>query len=306
MIPIRKKRQKVIIGIISIIIILIFAALACVTYSQAHNLVTHSIENRKSVNETPGDHGLPYKDVTVISADGLHLIGWYIPSKNRATIIAQHGYKSDRTNLLQEAEMLYRHGYGVLLTTVRAHDLSEGEKISFGYKEMQDLEAWYQYLLSLKDIDPGKIGAIGNSMGGALVIQYAAQNEHIKAVVAQSAFSSLDNTVSTSVKYFTGLPSFPFAPMILFWAEQELGLNSSKINTMDWIRKISPRPVFLLQGGADVVISANSGELLYSAAGEPKELWYEPELGHAEFDKVLPEKFEQRVVGFFDHYLLEK
>lgn len=306
MMLIMKKRQKVALGIISVVIIIIFGALAFVTYSQAHNLVTHSIEKRKPVNETPGDHGLPYEDITVMSADGLQLIGWYVPSKNSAAVIAQHGYKSDRTELLQEAEMLYRHGYGVLLTTVRAHDMSEGEKISFGYHEMQDLEAWYQYLLSIKDIDSCKIGAIGNSMGGSLVIQYAAQNENIKAVVAQSAFSSLDDTVSTSVKYFTGLPSFPFAPMIVFWAEKEVGLNSSDINTMNWIREISPRPVFLMQGGADAVISATSGELLYAAASEPKELWYEPELGHAEFDKVLPENFEQRVIGFFDHYLLGK
>ena len=130
-----------------------------------------------------------------------------VPSQNGAVVILQHGYKSTREELLNEAEMLYRHGYGVLLTTVRAHDYSEGVMITFGMNEVQDMDAWYQYLLTRDDIDTNRIGILGNSFGGMLVIQYAAQNENIKAVVADSAFSSLNDTVSTSVTYFTDLPS---------------------------------------------------------------------------------------------------
>ena len=200
--------------------------------------------------------------------------------------------------------MLNERGYGVLLTSVRAHDLSEGEVISFGMNEMQDLDTWYQYLLTRDEVDPARIGMLGNSMGGSMVIQYAAQNENIQATVAQSAFSSLDDTVATSIEFFTGLPAFPFAPAIVFWAEQEVGFDSSEVSAKTWISELSPRPVLLLQGGADTVISAESGQLLYDAAGEPKELWYEPELGHTAFDTELPGEFEERVAGFFDQYLL--
>jgi len=52
------------------------------------------------------------------------------------------------------------------------------------------------------------------------------------------------------------------------------------------------------------VISPEGGQLLYDAAGEPKELWYEPELGHTAFDTEFPGEFEDRVVGFFERYLL--
>ena len=48
----------------------------------------------------------------------------------------------------------------------------------------------------------------------------------------------------------------------------------------------------------------STGPLLHDAAGEPKELWYEPELGRTAFDTELPQQFEARVVGFFDRYLL--
>lgn len=218
--------------------------------------------------------------------------------------MAQHGYKGSRMGMLEEAEILYRHGYGVLVTSVRAHDMSEGELITFGYYEMQDLEAWFQYLLTRPEVDPERIGILGNSMGASMAIQYAAQNAQIKAVVAQSAFSSLDDTVSTSVEAFTGLPAFPFGPLIVFWAELELGADSSLIDAKEWIGQLSPRPVLLLHGGKDGAIDKDSADRLFQAAGEPKELWYEPELGHAEFDTTLPEEFERRVVGFFDRYLL--
>lgn len=277
-----------------------------VTKSEAHDLITAPMQTRNLPEETPANYNMPFEDVTVTSVDGLELVGWFIPSHNGAVIILQHGYKSTREELLNEAEMLYRHGYGLLLTTVRAHDYSEGEMITFGMYEVQDMDAWYQYLLTRADIDANRIGMLGNSFGGMLAIQYTAQNQNIKAVVADSAFSSLDDTVSTSVTYFTDLPAFPFAPLIVYWAERETGFKTEDIDATKWIAQISPRPVFLMQGGADVVISANSGQRLYDAAGEPKELWFEPDLGHVDFDSEMADEFERRVVEFFDHYLLDK
>jgi fermentation-respiration switch protein FrsA (DUF1100 family) len=192
----------------------------------------------------------------------------------------------------------------VLLTTVRAHDYSDGERISFGTREMEDLDAWYRYLLTRPDVDAARIGLLGNSYGGALVIQYAAQNPEVQAVVAHSAFSSLDDTVSTSVSFFADLPPFPFAPLIVFWAEREAGFTASDIDTTRWVSAISPRPILIMQGGSDIVISPESGQRLYAAAGEPKELWFEPDLGHVMFDGARPGEFESRVTAFYDRYLL--
>ncbi len=101
---------------------------------------------RNLPQETPAKYGLPFQDVTVKTADGLLLAAWWIsppdPAANRAVVLLQHGYKSNRAEMLNEAEMLYRHGYGLLITAVRAHDASEGESITFGMEEMKDLQAW--------------------------------------------------------------------------------------------------------------------------------------------------------------------
>lgn len=301
-----RPQTKITLSVVVGLLLIAAVAVLLVTKSEAHNLIMAPMATRSLPEETPANYNMPFEDVTLTSADGLKLVGWFVPSQNGAVVILQHGYKSTREELLNEAEMLYRNGYGSLLTTVRAHDYSEGEMITFGMHEVQDMDAWYQYLLTRDDIDTNRIGMLGNSFGGMLVIQYAAQNQNIKAVVADSAFSSLNDTVSTSVTYFSDLPTFPFVPLIVYWAERETGFKTEDIDATKWIAQISPRPVFLMQGGADVVISANSGQRLYDAAGEPKELWFEPALGHVDFDSDRADEFERRVVGFFDHYLLKQ
>lgn len=301
-----KQSFKVATGIIVGMLVLGTAGLLWKTRQEAYNLLHSPLEARELPAQTPADFGLEFEDVTVANPDGMKLVGWFIPSENGAVIVMQHGYKANRDEMLNEAQMMHKHGYGVLITSIRAHDYSEGELITLGYYEMADMEAWYQYLLSRNDIDPQKIGILGNSYGGMLSIQYASQNGNIKAIVANCAFSSMSDTVSTSVRHFTGLPDFPFVPLIVFWAENMTSIKMEEIDTTQWISKLSPRPVFLMQGGADTVISPQSGQILYDAAKEPKELWFDPELGHVDFDTERAEEYESRVSAFFDRYLLGK
>lgn len=302
-----KRWLKITLVAVIVALVVAMAALFLMMRPQGIGLVRHPMADREPLEETLAEQGVPYEDVTVTTADGLKLVGWYVPSRNGAAIIAQHGYKGDRGGLVVTATLLQRHGYGVLLSTIRAHDQSEGDLITLGKEEMKDFEAWYQYLLTCGDVDPHKIGILGESMGGALSIKYASQNPNIRAVVAHSAFANFDDTVKKGVALMTGLPPFPFAPMIVFWAEREAGIDTSEIDTTQWIKGISPRPVFILQGGQDDHISIDSGEKLYEAAGEPKVLWFEPGAAHHGFDEEpFLGAFEERIVAFFDEYLLEK
>jgi len=286
-----------------VLLVVLFTAFLWKTRVEAHKMVTNPRATRKVATVTPASRQLPFEDANVTTVDGLKLAGWFIPGSGRATVMLVHGYKDQRGIMLGVAEILHRHGYGVLVASLRAHDTNDGELISFGLYEVRDLEAWYQFLHSRVDVDQAHIGVFGASMGGAISLRYASQNAEIKAVVADCAFSSVDDTAATSLKFFTGLPPFPFAPAIIFWAEREIGASVSDLDVKKWIGKISPRPVFLLQGGKDVVVSAESGKRLFEAAGEPKEMWWEPEVGHAQFLKMMPQEFEKRVTRFLDTYL---
>lgn len=299
------RRLKLATGLILVVGALTTSGMFWVARREAARLVTHLPDERPPIERTPADVGMDYRDVQVTTSDGLRLAGWWTPSKNGAAVIVQHGYKTNRsTQLLEIAATLARGGYGVLLSSLRAHDLNDGRVISFGLEEMKDLSAWLAFIQTLEGVDPSRIGIFGNSLGGSLAIQLAAQTQSIKAIVTHSAVASVRSTVETSIAYFTGLPPFPFTPMILFWVEQDWAMQPDLLDFTVWIAALDSQPILLMQGGADVVVASESGQLLYEAAREPKELWFEPDLGHVDFQRERSQEFSDRVVGFFDRHLL--
>lgn len=300
-----KKWPKVTLTVSGILVIVSLATLAILTRDQVLKLFSNSPDVRQPITRTPASYGLLYEDLTVVTADGLKLAGWYLPSQNGAAILALHGFRGDRTNQLETAEILHRHGYGVLLGSFRGHDQSEGDVITLGKNFMQDVSAWHQYLLSRPDVDPGRIGILGESLAGAFATRYVAENHRISVLVLDSTFATVDDTLEVGVHRYTILPAFPTVAMMHFWAEQEVEVRSEQIDPIIWIREIGPCAVLILQGGADDYIAPDSGEALYRAAREPKELWFVPGAPHHGFhEEPFRAEFEQRLIRFLDHHLL--
>ena len=286
------------------VLLVIFGAVLYLSYDAARDMVTN-VPPELSV-QTPADFGMPYKEVSTTSADGLNLVGWFIPAQNGSTIIVQHGLESTRESMLDNAEILHRHGYGVLLSTVRAHDGSDGEMIYFGQMEMQDLDAWYRYLLTRDDVEPEHIGILGESYGGFISAQYAAQNENIQAVVDHSGFYSIERTVEVySKKQGVPMPKL-MVPLVLFWGERIAGIDSDRADSTLWVADISPRPILIIHGGQDDYVGGECGHELYETALEPKEFWYDEAGGHANFEELYPEEYERRVTAFYDEWLLDR
>ncbi|HEX9089925.1 MAG TPA: alpha/beta hydrolase [Anaerolineales bacterium] len=299
-----KKGLKVTVVILAVVILLAAAGLMYITRVNAIKMVYNPIEGRTMPTEPPSNRGIPYEDVSATTDDGFSLAGWFIPSQNGAVVIAQHGLFGHRDNMLDDAELLYRHGYGVLLSSFRAHDVNEGELVTYGKNEVKDMEAWYQLLLTRTDIDPERIGILGESMGGMVTILYSAQNTHIRAVALHSAAPSIDAAATKAIEHYFNLPPFPFVPLIIWWGEQMAGFDSSQIDAIRVIGQISPRPVLIMMGGQDDHLPAQSGQWLYDAADEPKQLWFVPNAGHHGIPEVDPAGYEQHVIEFFDTYLL--
>ena len=92
----------------------------------------------------------------MLTEDDVQLHGWYVPPKNGAVVILQHGYKANRSEMLEEASILHRHGYGALITSFRSHDQNPGVRISFGENELRDLTAWHDFLLTRDEVSPDR------------------------------------------------------------------------------------------------------------------------------------------------------
>src|SRR5215207_8136116 len=154
----------------------------------------------------PGAHlGTPHQDVSFDTSDGLTLHGWYVPSRNGAAVIAFPGRKGPQAH----ARMLARHGYGVLLFDRRGEGESEGDPTSWGWGNEKDLKAAIAFLQGRTDVDRGRIGGLGLSVGGEMMIQTAAETDALKAVASEGAgIRSVREVIDSpsSVNKWLGLP----------------------------------------------------------------------------------------------------
>ncbi len=241
------------------------------------------------------------EEIELTAADGTDLRAWYLPAAGDAALLLVHGFKSHRPEMLAIARMFHAHGYSCLIPELRAHGEHPAWLISFGLSEWQDLDAAYAWLTNVKQNT--RIGALGNSMGASLVVLYAARNTGIRAVAAHCPYASIRHTLGVSVKKFTGLPYYPFAPIILFFSEWFLGRSLDTVSPHSVIHRISPRPVYIMAAGRDKTVHPEGGRMLYEAAGEPRFFWFEPELAHVAFHQDKPDEFQQRMLPFFDQHV---
>jgi hypothetical protein len=248
----------------------------------------------------PANHlGVAYEDVTFETSDGLELEGWYIPSKNGAAVIAFPGRKGPQ----KQARMLARHGYGVLLFDRRGEGGSEGEPNAFGWGGDWDVKAAIAFLKRRPDVRSGRIGGIGLSVGGELMLETASETTALKAVVSEGAGAraiseEMDHDVSGLEKW-TNAPTYAtLTASVAVLSNQAPPTNLKKL-----VPRIAPRPLLLIAAP-----NSPNGEDLnrgyYEAAGEPKTLWEIPESGHVGGLEARPAEYERRVIGFFDRALL--
>jgi dipeptidyl aminopeptidase/acylaminoacyl peptidase len=289
----------VIVGLLAIV-----AGGAWLARSRALGLVH---PDRTYADETPDDYGITeWEPVEFLSSDGLKLFGWFIspgPDADGATVIYAHGWGSNRGELLADAAMLNGHGYGALLFDFRNSGESEGNATTLGYTEVNDVQGAVDYLLAREDVNPERIGLIGHSMGGATVLRAAARIPEVRAVVAESAYTSLEDNIAEGVERLAGLPAFPFAPLVVWFGELESGINLSQVRPLDDVAQISPRALLLVHGELDGLVGVDNAHTLFEAAGEPKELYIIPNAEHSYLFEADPVTYEQRVAGFLNEYL---
>lgn len=240
--------------------------------------------------------GRPYKQVTLRTSDSLQLAGYYVRSRNGAAVISF----PTRKGKLPQARMLIRHGYGVLLLDARGYDGSEGTSNLFGWGETRDIDAAVAWLRRQPDVRGGRVGGIGFSVGGEMMLEAAAGNQQVRAVISEGAgIRSIREELLYGARSIPALP----AQAVHTAALSILSNTAPPPSLRDLVARIEPRPVFLIyaehgSGGEDL------NRKYFRAAGEPKKLWRVAGAGHTGGYETDPAGYERRVVGFLDHALL--
>jgi hypothetical protein len=245
----------------------------------------------------PSHLGVAHEDVKFTTGDGLELEGWYIPSKNGAAVIAFPG----RSGPQKQARMLARHGYGVLLFDRRGEGRSEGEPNAWGWGGDRDVKAAIDWLQRRPDIDPDRIGGIGRSVGGEMMIETAAETDELKAVVSEGAGARM---YGEDLSHDDGALSKVLGAPMAVAKSVAVGIfgNEPVPSNLEDLAADVEQPLLLIAAP-----NAPTGEDLnrgyHAAAGENSTLWEIPESGHVGGLEARPAEYERRVVGFFDRAL---
>ncbi len=262
-------------------------------------LTTHPVRRPNLYRTmTPLDVQLQFKAVEFPARDGLTIAGWFLPGNNRRAIIMAHGLGGAGVTMMFHAHPLVKAGYNVLMVDLRAHGISQGDTID-GVQEVDDILGAVDYLKTRLDVDAGKIGALGISLGAHTVLHAALRTDAIRALVLEGIgptcledHGGKPTTLRRKINYPINWLLYKFADFIS---------NTKPESNAQALRRLD-RPILVISTGRGT--EQHFSRLLFAAASEPKELWEIPAARHAGGFFQERQAYSERMVAFFDKWLL--
>jgi len=206
----------------------------------------------KEIGGTPSDIGLPYREVSLVTTDGVALSAWFVGTDiSRDVVLFCHGNAGNISHRLESLSIFHRLGLNTFIFDYRGYGRSGGEPSEQG--TYLDAAAAWSYLTEIEQIPPGRIILFGRSLGGAVAAQLAS-NVTPKALFLESTFTSITDV---------GARAYPFLPVRL--------LSRYRYDT----RRLLPGirvPVLVVHSPDDEIIPFSHGNVLFEVANEPK--WF--------------------------------
>ncbi len=264
---------------------------------------------RRPVPPNPGA-----RTVQVTARDGAILRGWmFTPDKpNGNAVLVLHGIADSRASQSGLAGMFLEHGYSVLTPDSRAHGESGGDIATYGLLEADDVHRWVSWLIddwhSGDDQSPRHVFGIGESLGGAVLIESLVVEPRFSAIVADSAFASLERVARDRVAERIPLPpgigrvlAGPPVWSAFLYARLRYGLDFRAASPEAALAQ-SMTPVLLIHGLADKLTLPEHSKILAASNRQWTELWLVPGATHTGAFGTARAEFEERVIGFFAAY----
>jgi fermentation-respiration switch protein FrsA (DUF1100 family) len=223
----------------------------------------------REVPITPANAHLAYRDVTLVTADGKKLNGWWLPAKEgmpvKGTVLHLHGNGGNMAWHLGGSWWLPEQGYQVLLLDYRGYGRSEGEpSLPAIY---QDIDAAFDWLNKAPEVQGKPLVVLGQSIGGALAVHYLAGHAQQRSRVKTLVLDGVPASYREVARYTLGTSwlTWPFKRP-LSWVVPD---GDSAINGM---AQLKGTPMLLFQSLDDSQVPLYNGISLYQAAPPPRVL----------------------------------
>jgi len=183
-----------------------------------------------------------------------------------------HGNCSSRLEALPAVNLLLPQNISVFTFDFSGCGLSEGEFISLGWHEKDDLDMVIDYLRSTETV--ACIGLWGRSMGAVTSILHASREPLIAGMVLDSPFSNLTTLSKELVAYYTKIPAFIANIARKFVRKTVMAkanFDISLLNPIEFVPICYAPALFVVAKGDDFVMP-HHGESLHAKYGGDKNL----------------------------------
>jgi fermentation-respiration switch protein FrsA (DUF1100 family) len=234
---------------------------------------------------TPASFQLPFDDVQFQTKDGLTLKGWWVGApENRGTVILVHGLNRSRIEMIRKVPFIHSLGWNALLFDLRCHGESGCTTTTFGYKEKGDVRAAVAFARSRAS---APIALWGVSLGAASVMLEAAEDPSIGAIVCDSSYLSLSDTVPHHLALFRRfaawlkvVPVWPVANETLFWIGERGGFPTDAVDIEAASSHLQGRPILYVACSGDRRMPKEIAFKLKAAAGNSSQVLVVPGESH--------------------------
>lgn len=257
---------------------------------------------RPDNHRTPAAVGLPFEVRRFASDPGVELEAWLIRApRARGMVLMFHGYTFCKADLVDEARVFHDLGFAALLVDFRGSGGSSGNQTSVGWHEANDVAATAEFVGAV--MPPMPMVLYGQSMGSVAVLRAAAvHGVSPTAAILECPFDRLLHTVGNRFRAM-GLPSFPFAELLVFWGGRQLGFDGFAHNPADNARGFHS-PTLLLFGKEDPRVTDIEARRLFAALAGEKQVSFFEGAGHQSLRAANPTRWRGEVESFLDRTLL--
>lgn len=246
----------------------------------------------------PASVGLAFARHRFKGSDGTQYDAWHIPCpESRGISILFHGYGASKSSLLQDARAWHDMGYETFLVDFRGCGDSSGQETTIGFREAEDVVATCQYVEQNWSGQPMVL--FGRSMGAAAVLRaVGCCGLRPRAIVVESSF---DRLLSTARNRFhaMGLPSFPFAELLVFWGGVQHGYSGFRHNPADYARQVRC-PTLVLNGERDPRVTGEQASGIFNNLAGSKQIVSFPGVGHESCLLAQPSRWKACVEKFLN------
>ena len=224
------------------------------------------------VVEQATPEGLPWREVTVPGPSGKQLFGWFIPAGEGApALVVMHGWGGNAEMMLPLAVPLHAAGFALLLLDARCHGRSADDSFASLPRFAEDIEAGLGWLAAQPEVDGGRLGIIGHSVGAGAALLVASRRPEVGAVVSLAAFAHPALMMRRWLAS-KNIPHWPVGAYILAYVQRVIGYRFDDIAPCRTIARVSC-PVLLVHGQDDAMVPADEARQIHAAAvGDAVEL----------------------------------